>query len=67
MLRSVDAAGKRSELALELADLGAETVVAQLRRKYPERSNDLIEQELKKWFQTRPGAAHGDCDGVVVP
>lgn len=58
--------GKRLELALELADLGAEMYAAKLRRENPSLSATEVEALLVKWFQTRPGAELGDAAGRCI-
>lgn len=58
--------GQRLELALELADLGAEMYAAKLRRENPTLSAAEIDRLLVQWFQTRPGAELGDAVGRQV-
>lgn len=58
--------GRRLELALELADLGAEMYAAKLRRENPNLSASEVHRLLVEWFRTRPGAESGDAEGRSV-
>jgi hypothetical protein len=57
-------AADRLRTALELADLAEEMVRARLRREHPDASDDEIEALVDSWYGTRPGAKHGDGEGV---
>ncbi len=34
-----------------------------LRREFPDASEEEIEAKLTEWLHTRPGAENGDCPG----
>ncbi len=65
-MSSAEAIGQRLELALELAELGAEMYAAKLRRENPQLSAADVEERLVAWFQSRPGAEDGDSWGKRV-
>jgi hypothetical protein len=54
----------RLDLALDLFETGESMMRAVLRRRRPGASADAIEGELRSWLATRPGAEHGDGQGV---
>jgi hypothetical protein len=60
------AAAEHLEDALELADLAERMVHARLRREHPEWSNDELEEQVLVWLHERPGAEHGDAEGIAV-
>lgn len=39
--------------------------IHKLRAKRPNITEAEIAEELKRWYMTRPGAEHGDGDGIV--
>jgi hypothetical protein len=55
----------RLRTALELHDSGVALKRAQLRRADPRASEELIVQRLGAWLRSRPGALHGDSEGVL--
>jgi hypothetical protein len=55
----VDAVG-RFEVAVELHRTGVLLMEQNLRRRYPDESDDEIRKRLVTWLRTRPGAEHGD-------
>jgi hypothetical protein len=57
---------ERLEQALELAELAEEMLRLKLRRTHPEASRSDIERMIDEWYLTRPGAEHGDAEGVPV-
>ncbi|NOY93961.1 MAG: hypothetical protein GXP55_22485 [Deltaproteobacteria bacterium] len=59
-------AARRLEDALELADLAERMVRARVRREHPSYDEEQVEQEVLAWLHDRPGAEHGDAEGVVV-
>lgn len=61
---SKNEAALRLELAFELFGAGCDMMEKKLRRDHPEANDDLIEQLLSEWLQTRPGAEMGDAKGV---
>lgn len=52
--------------ALRLHDDGVALMRQNLRRRRPDASEEEIEQELRAWLATRPGAEAGDGVGRVV-
>lgn len=62
----MDATSQNLEDALELADLAERMVRARLRRENPELSDDELEEQLLAWLHERPGAEHGDAEGIPV-
>jgi hypothetical protein len=54
----------RLRTALGLHDSGVALKRAQLRRADPSASEKLIAERLGAWLRTRPGALHGDSEGV---
>ncbi|MEX1365822.1 MAG: hypothetical protein AB1Z98_22025 [Nannocystaceae bacterium] len=59
--------GGRLAIALELADLAVAMVEQKLRREHPEASPQEIDQRVRQWQHTRPGAEHGDAWGRPIP
>lgn len=55
---------ERARLTLELADLGVKLMRENLRRRFPEESDEAIDRRLIDWLHTRPGAEHGDACGI---
>ena len=62
----MDSAAANLEDALELADLAERMVRARLRREHPEWSDGELEERVLAWLHERPGAEHGDADGIPV-
>ena len=60
------AAAEYLEDALELADLAERMVRARLRREHPGWSEDQLDARVLAWLHERPGAEHGDAEGVAV-
>lgn len=60
------AAADHLEDALELADLAERMVRARLRREHPGWSEDELDARVLAWLHERPGAEHGDAEGVAV-
>lgn len=56
---------KKFELIVELLELSERAFLYKLKKRKPDLSPDQIKEELRNWYQTRPGAEHGD--GVGVP
>ena len=50
--------------AIEMVDAGVEMMRLNLRRQFPDESEDSIEERLRAWLRDRPGAPHGDGLGV---
>ncbi len=57
--QSEEASARRLRTALDLAGSGLALRKAQLRRKYPEESNEQIGLRLQKWLHDRPCDAPG--------
>ena len=57
----------RLQTALGLHDSGVALKRAQLRRADPRASETLIAERLGIWLRTRPGALHGDAEGLPRP
>ncbi len=51
--------------AIEMVDAGIEMMRLNLRRQFPEDSEEDIGERLLAWLHERPGAPYGD--GVGVP
>jgi hypothetical protein len=62
----VDGAAENLEDALELADLAERMVRARLRREHPDWSDDELDESVLVWLHERPGAEHGDAEGIPV-
>lgn len=63
---SDEACAERLLTALDLADTGIQLRLAQLRRKYPEESDEEIRERLNDWLLHPEGAEHGDAPGRSV-
>ncbi|MEZ4447318.1 MAG: hypothetical protein R3B72_50030 [Polyangiaceae bacterium] len=60
----MSSAAENLEDALELADLAERMVRARLRREHPEWSERELEAKVIAWLHERPGAEHGDAEGI---
>jgi len=60
-------ASRRFRTALDLFEAGVEMMRQNLRRRYPDASEQEIKTRLTQWLQERPGAEYGDCEGRPVP
>lgn len=58
------AAAIRLDLAFDLFETGEAMMRAVLRRRQPEASAGAVEEALRAWLATRPGAEHGDGQGI---
>lgn len=56
----------RLEIALEMWEDGVAIMRENLRRRAPDATEQEIELALDAWLVTRPGAEHGDAEGVVA-
>jgi hypothetical protein len=63
---SPDVLADRLRVALDLCALGEGIHRAQLRRQHPAATDDEIEAMIVAWYETRPGAEHGDSSGRPV-
>lgn len=57
---------ERFRAALDLADLAEEIMRANLRRRHPAATAEEIEDLLTHWYAQRPGAEHGDGEGIPI-
>ena len=66
MMDSIDAglAAARLRMALEMHEEGVRLMRQNLHRRNPEASGPVIERLLGDWLQHRPGAEHGDAEGI---
>lgn len=62
----MDGAAENLEDALELADLAERMVRARLRREHADWSDDELDEGVLAWLHERPGAEHGDAEGIPV-
>lgn len=65
MVHDCDAA-HRLRLAFDLFAAGEALVRQQLRRRFPDVSEEEIERRLEAWLSERPGAELGDASGRPV-
>jgi hypothetical protein len=59
-------AAERLRITLELFQSGLEIERQNLRRSFPEASEEELSACLNDWLQRRPGAEHGDCSGRPI-
>lgn len=52
------------ELAFDLYEAAEEILRQNLRRRNPRASEQEIEEGIRDWLRRRPGAEHGDGDGL---
>jgi hypothetical protein len=58
-------AARKLRLALDMYEMGETFVRQRLRRQHPQASPTEIEEKVRAWRTSRPGAVHGDCPGPV--
>lgn len=58
---------RRMQIAFDLAETAEEMNRMTLKRQHPDASDEEIERMIVAWYQHRPGAEHGDGDGVPDP
>jgi hypothetical protein len=63
---SSDDAVTRLRGAFDLFAAGEALMRENLRRRFPEASDEEIEDRLCRWLSERPGAEHGDAAGIPV-
>ena len=51
---------------LDLFETGLELMRQTLRRRYPDASDEEVEDRLGRWLRERPGAEWGDAPGRRV-
>ncbi|HEU4404125.1 MAG TPA: hypothetical protein VFS43_02355 [Polyangiaceae bacterium] len=54
-------------LTFELHEAGVDRMRQNLRRRWPEASEEDLEARLLAWLRERPGAELGDAEGEIVP
>lgn len=62
--KEASAAAARLRLAIEMFEVGESMKRQSLRRENPQASDAEIERMLVAWLHHRPGAEHGDAEGV---
>lgn len=62
--RDAEAAAARLRLALDLFEAGEQMMRLTLRRRHPDENEAEIESRLAAWLHERPGAEHGDAEGL---
>lgn len=50
--------------ALDMFETGVAMKRSQLRRAVPEAGEEEISRRMDAWLSTRPGAEHGDTEGI---
>ncbi len=55
---------ERFRQAIEMVDSGHEMMRLNLKREFPTESDEQIDARLLAWLHERPGAEHGDGEGV---
>ena len=60
----LERAAARLKTALRLYETGVAMKRAQLRRADPAIGKEELERRLRAWLLTRPGAEHGDAEGL---
>lgn len=58
---------QKLRIALEMFSLGTSIMRSLLRRQHPKESPEQIEERLRAWLETRPGAEFGDAPGRARP
>jgi hypothetical protein len=58
---------EKLRLAFEMHDLGCAMMRENLRRRFPEDSDEARERRFIEWLHTRPGAELGDAVGRPRP
>lgn len=56
-------AAQKLRLSLEMFRYGCDMMRQNLRRAHPDEDPAAIEERLRSWLRTRPGAPHGDGIG----
>ena len=60
---------ERLAIAFDLYETAEQLVAQRFRRENPGASPEEVENRIREWLQTRPGAEQGDAEGrpVVLP
>jgi hypothetical protein len=54
---------QKFQLSLDMFAYGCDLMRERLRREHPGAAAAEVEEMLRRWLRTRPGAEHGDCPG----
>lgn len=65
-MSGVSSSGEALRSAVDLFEIGLEIRRQNLRREYPEATEEELDERLRRWLHHRPGAELGDCPGRVV-
>lgn len=60
-------AEQKIQLAFEMHELGCAMMRENLRRRFPDETDEERERRFVEWLQTRPGAEQGDAVGRPRP
>lgn len=55
---------KKMQVVEELLQIGKRAFLYKLKQQHPDWTAAQVEVALKDWYLHRPGAEHGDGDGV---
>jgi hypothetical protein len=55
------------EIAFDLAEAAEQMKRLSLKRQNPDATEEETEQAIREWYSYRPGAEHGDGEGVPAP
>ena len=58
-------AAERLRMAFDLFAAGEQMMRLNLRRRHPRATDAEIEARLDAWLCERPGAEHGDAEGIA--
>ncbi len=58
--------GGALRVTLDLSETGIALMRHNLRRRFPDASEEDIDHRLRAWVRHRPGAEHGDAVGRAV-
>ena len=58
---------EKLRLALDLGECGLDVMREQLRRDYPDESDESIHRRLVAWFQDGPSVVSGDDERRLAP
>jgi hypothetical protein len=56
----------RLRQTFEIFEFGVDMMAANLRRRHPEKGPEELQDLLDEWLAARPGAEHGDADGIPI-
>lgn len=61
--QAIDDAAAKLRQACDMFETGVAIMRQNLRRRFPEASDQAIDNALAAWLHNRPGAEHGDAPG----